>query len=58
MKIRKTGFFKTFEANTGLQNVDLTGNVLFLTFHLLLQLCQQRLTLAVDGECDCVEVIT
>lgn len=43
----------------GFQKVNrkLTGNVLFLLFHLPLQVCQQRLALLTDGEGDCVEVI-
>lgn len=31
--------------------------MLFFLFHLLLQVCQQRLTPLTDGEGDCVEVI-
>lgn len=37
--------------------VKLTVNVLFLQFHLLLQLCQQHLTLPIGGEGDGVEII-
>lgn len=36
----------------------LTGNVLFFLLHLLFQVRQQGLRLLIDGEGDCVEVIT
>ena len=38
-------------------NRKLTGNMVFFLFHLLLQVCQQRLALLTDGEGDCVEVV-
>lgn len=37
---------------------NLTGNVFFFLFHLLLQVGQERLTLLIDSEGDCVEVET